>query len=83
MCMETPKTFVIAKLADTIKLVFPITALWYRIDKETKEEYVSYTFAAVGPDNKVYFYQKDICVTADSNAAMIDDVWKAMKERFN
>ena len=37
--MEKPKTFVICKFADTVKLVFPdIIRMYYRIDAMSKEE---------------------------------------------
>ena len=76
--MEKPKTFVICKFADTVKLVFPdIIRMYYRIDAMTKEEFVD-----VHWKNETGLGYFSICVTDDSNSAMIDDVWKTLKRKF-
>ena len=76
--MAKPKTFVICKFAETVKLIFPqIQRMYYRIDTETKEEFVD-----VAWKSDVAMGIFSICVTADSNASMIDDVWITLKRKF-
>ena len=76
--MAKPKTFVICKFAETVKLIFPqIQRMYYRIDTETKEEFVD-----VAWKTDVAMGIFSICVTADSNASMIDDVWTTLKRKF-
>ena len=41
MCMERPKSFVIAKFAEAARLVFPeVVTLYYMIDRETRDEVI-------------------------------------------
>ena len=85
---ERPKSFVIAKYSDAIRLVFPdVVTLYYMIDRETKEEYVvtEYKSPVTSPSGKEYevTHTFKICVSADSNAAMLEDVWRELKKRFN
>lgn len=73
------KSCVTIRLSKVLQLVFSEVAYcYYRIDQETKEEFVRVTcHRAIGNTN---FF--DICVTADSAAALVDDVWKECKRRF-
>ena len=88
MCMERPKSFVIAKFAEVARLVFPeVVTLYYMIDRENREEYVVTEYKALIPipgTDKEHEVTKTfkICVSADSNAAMIEDVWRELKRRF-
>ena len=74
------------KLLPALQYAFPeIKSAFYRIDNDTKEEFVTvnaattvnYKFPGDGPR-----YSFDICVTCDSVSAMYDDVWKECKRRF-
>lgn len=87
----TPKTIVVWKMFDLVKMLFPeIKRMWYMIDAETKEEFVVVEYKkrvySTGTGGSVYFKTIEgsfqICVTCDSNSAMVDDVWKKLKERF-
>ena len=70
-----PKTMAIIKLTDLVCYLYPeVTYLNYRIDSETKEEYVRIHFKKSG--------FREVCVTADSNIAMIDDVLKWLKKEM-
>ena len=88
MCMERPKSFVIAKFAEAARLVFPeVVTLYYMIDRETREEYVvtEYKTCVQIPGTEKYHEitkSFKICVSADSNAAMLEDVWRELKKRF-
>jgi hypothetical protein len=84
---ERPKSFVIAKYSDAVKLVFPeVVTLYYMIDRETREEYVITEYKRVVTDLRGKEYDVTntfkICVSADSNAAMLEDVWRELKKRF-
>lgn len=85
---ERPKSFVIAKYAEAVRLVFPeVVTLYYMIDRETREEYVvtEYKTCVQIPGTEKYHEitkSFKICVSADSNAAMIEDVWRELKKRF-
>ena len=85
--MERSKTMGIIKLLPALQYAFPeIKNAFYRIDQDTKEEFVTVTSAATvnykfpgeGPR-----YNFDVCVTMDSVSAMYDDVWKECKRRFS
>lgn len=88
MCMERPKSFVIAKFSDAVRLVFPeVVTLYYMIDRESRDEYVVTEYKSMIPipgTDKEHEVTKTfkICVSADSNAAMIEDVWRELKGRF-
>ena len=80
------KVMAIIKLLPTLQYAFPeIKNAFYRIDQDTKEEFVTVTAAATvnykfpgeGPR-----YDFNVCVTMDSVSAMYDDVWKECKRRF-
>ena len=84
---ERPKSFVIAKYAEAVRLVFPeVVTLYYMIDRETHEEYVvtEYKSPVTSPSGKEYevTHTLKICVSSDSNAAMLEDVWRELKKRF-
>mgnify|MGYP003291182140 CR=1 FL=1 len=85
---QAPKSFVIAKFAETVRLLFPeIVALYYMIDRETHDEYVvtEYKTCIQIPGTEKY-HEITKCfrinVSADSNAAMLEDVWRELKRRF-
>ena len=88
MCMERPKSFVIAKFAEAARLVFPeVVTLYYMIDRESREEYVVVEFKTqqnygAGLCPQIAGGSFKICVSEDSNAAMIEDVWRELKRRF-
>lgn len=79
-----PRTVVVWKLAELVKVSFPdvdIKRMWYMIDPESAEEWVMLEYMLSNSEyNALYSYR--INVTADSNTALIDDVWKALKEKF-
>lgn len=85
-----PKTILAWKLSGVVTYVYPeVKNMFYWIDKDTKDEYVKVLYKEVrvvgfGDDCKVEEKEGefDICVTADSNSAMIDDVMKAVNKRF-
>lgn len=84
---ERPKSFVIAKYAEAVRLVFPeVVTLYYMIDRENQEEYVVTEYKSIveSPSGKEYnvTHTFKICVSADSNAAMLEDVWRELKKRF-
>ncbi len=69
------KTILTSRLSNTLELVFAeIRLCYYRVDYASKEEYVR----VITSDDNFF----DICVTADSAAALVDDVWKECKRRF-
>lgn len=76
-----PKTYIVIKLQPLCDLLFPgcIQTMNYWIDKDTKEEYVRITQPYDVTEGSVHF---DVCVSADSNVALVDDVMKALKRRF-
>lgn len=75
--MKTSTTITLSRL---LQIVFEEVAhCYYRVDQETKEEYVRVVLKPEYRDNVVYF---DVCVTADSLTALVDDVWKECKRRF-
>ena len=74
------KSSVTIRLSKVLQLVFSeIKLCYYRIDQETKEEYVRVLLNQEYCGNVNFF---DICVTADSVTALVDDVWKECKRRF-
>lgn len=84
--MNKSKVMTLMKFKDGFRFVFPeVKEMFYFCNKETGEEKVQVTAAATvnykypgeGP-----LYNFDINVTADSNMAMIDDIWKELKRRF-
>ncbi len=85
---ERPKSFVIAKYAEAVRLVFPeVVTLYYMIDRETYEEYVVVEYKTqpnygAGLCPQVAGGSFRINVSADSNAAMLEDVWRELKRRF-
>lgn len=81
---EKSKTMGIIKLLPAMQYVFPeIKNAFYRIDQDTKEEFVvvSSRHFIEGISNQI-IDTIEICVTCDSVAAMYDDVWKECKRRF-
>lgn len=76
-----PKTYIVIKLQPLCDLLYPgrIQTMNYMIDDETKEEYVRVTEQYDVTRGSKHF---DICVTADSNVSLVDDVMKALKRRF-
>ena len=85
--MNESKTMAIIKLLPALMYVFPeIKNAFYRIDQDTKEEYVTVTWSSIEYDNEfgktLHEGMFHICVTCDSIAAMFDDVWKECKRRF-
>lgn len=84
--MEKSKVMTLIKFKDGFRFVFPeVKEMFYVAEKESGEEYVlvhaastvNHKFLGEGP-----VYDFKINVTADSNMAMIDDVWKELKRRF-
>lgn len=78
--MEKPKTMTVIKMKPLVTHLFTdVKTLFYLIDKATSEEYVSVVF---NPGSKAFerFHGKslDICVTADSNEALVKDVLHAL-----
>ena len=74
------KTLLVNRLSHVLEVVFKeIKLCYYRIDQITKEEYVRVLLHHEYCGNADFF---DICVTADSAAALVDDVWKECKRRF-
>lgn len=82
--MERPKSFIIIKFLEVVKLMIPeVNNMYYRIDSETKEEYVRVEYRHYDEQNMIDSRKHfDICVTCDSNEAMLDDVWRELKRRF-
>lgn len=73
------KTSATIRLSKLLQIVFEeIAHCYYRVDQETKEEYVRVVLKP-GNGNNVFF---DVCVTVDSVTALVDDVWKECKRRF-
>lgn len=69
------KTILVSRLSHVLEVIFKeIKLCYYRIDQRDKEEYVRVIL-----ESDDFF---DICVTADSAAALVDDVWKECKRRF-
>ena len=70
-----PKTMTVIKMTDLVCYVFPeVSYLNYWLDAETKEEFVRIHFKKGG--------FRDVCVTADSNQALVDDVWQWLKREM-
>ena len=76
-----PKTYIVIKLQPLCDLLFPgcIQTMNYWIDQDTKEEYVRITKPYDVNTGSVYF---DVCVSADSNVSLVDDVLKRLKKEF-
>ena len=84
--MNKSKVMTLMKFKDGFRFVFPeIKEMFYYCDKDTGEEKVQVTagstvnFKEPGCGPLYNFY---INVTADSNTAMIDDIWRELKRRF-
>lgn len=85
-----PKTFVTWRLGDLVKCIYPeVTNMFYWIDKQTHDEYVKVEYKEVrivgfddNPRMMEHEGEFDICVTADSNQALVNDVLKAVGKRF-
>lgn len=84
--MKRSKVMTVLKLKEVVRYIFPeVKEMFYVFDKQTGNEAVLVTAGATinykepgeGP-----LYQFEINVTADSPAALVDDVWKALKRRF-
>ena len=84
--MEKPKTLIAWKLKDLYQQIYPeIDRMFYFVDKKTSEEYVRVAWSDIkyyGTEIKTSSGQFDICVTADSNSAMVKDVMKELERRF-
>ena len=77
-----PKTVIVWKILELAKALYPeIERMWYMIDKETHEEYVSVSYHTT-INGKEWFESFRINVTADSNAALVNDVLKNLERRF-
>ena len=73
-----PKTVIVWKILELAKALYPeITRMWYLMDKESGEEYVSVEY--IGSNRGGCFR---INVTADSNVALVNDVLKNLERRF-
>ena len=81
---EKSKVMAIIKLLPALQYAFPeIKNAFYRIDQDTKEEFVTVTAESKYRNpGECSRYSFDICVTCDSVMAMYDDVWKECKRRF-
>lgn len=83
-----PKTVIVWKILELAKALYPeITRMWYLIDKETGEEYVSVEYKTKpnyggGLCPQVAGGCFRINVTADSNVALVNDVLKNLERRF-
>ena len=74
------KTSATISLSRVLQIVFDeIAHCYYRVDQETKEEYVRVVLKPEYPNNTVFF---DVCVTAVYLTSLVDDVWKECKRRF-
>lgn len=88
--MEKPKTFITWRLNDLAKALYPeVEKMFYWIDKESHEEYVHVDYEEtkiIGYDDNFRYEVKrggfDICVTADSNISLVNDVLKSLGRRF-
>ena len=84
--MEKPKTLIVWKLKELCEQIYPeIDRMFYFVDKKTSEEYVRVMWSSFKQyENEVMENSGkfDICVTADSNAALVADVMKALERRF-
>ena len=85
---ERPKSIFVYKMETVMKYVFPeIRGLSYFIDKETGEEAVRVDYMQLivftNGSKEVRRGSFDINVTCDSLSALMDDVWKELKRRFN
>jgi hypothetical protein len=77
-----PKTVIVWKILELAKALYPeIERMWYMIDKETHEEYVSVSYHAT-INGRELFESFRINVTADSNVALVNDVLKNLERRF-
>ena len=83
-----PKTVIVWKILELAKALYPeIERMWYMVDKESGEEYVSvaYHTTIIHPGTGIHreFYESfRINVTADSNVALVNDVLKNLERRF-
>ena len=77
-----PKTVIVWKIMELAKALYPeIERIWYMIDKETGEEYVSVSYHT-NINGRETFDSFRINVTADSNVALVNDVIKNLERRF-
>lgn len=77
-----PKTVIVWKILELAKALYPeIDRMWYMIDKETREEYVSISYHSTVNERDFYDSFR-INVTADSNVALVNDVLKNLERRF-
>lgn len=83
-----PKTVIVWKILELAKALYPeIERMWYMVDKESGEEYVSVSYhitifhPATGISREFYESFR-INVTADSNVALVNDVLKNLERRF-
>lgn len=83
-----PKTVIVWKILELAKALYPeIERMWYMIDKETHEEYVSVSYHTTifypsTGTNRDFYESFRINVTADSNVALVNDVLKNLERRF-
>lgn len=81
-----PKSFIIANMEKSVRLLFPeVKRMWYMIDPEMKEEYVVVEYRkkfVTQFEEREITGSFNVCVSCDSNVAMVDDVWRKLKERF-
>ena len=77
-----PKTVIVWKILELAKALYPeIERMWYMVDKETGEEYVSVSYHTYINGMKTFDFFR-INVTADSNVALVNDVIKNLERRF-
>lgn len=83
-----PKTVIVWKILELAKALYPeIERMWYLIDKESGEEYVSVAYHTTvyypaTRSNREFYESFRINVTADSNVALVNDVLKNLERRF-
>lgn len=81
-----PKTVIVWKISELAKALYPeITRMWYLVDKETGEEYVTVEYKTIphpGLGPQIAGGSFRINVTADSNVALVNDVLKNLERRF-
>lgn len=78
--MQKPKTMTVIKMKDLVTYLFDdIKTLYYMIDSETTEEKVVVVFKPRSTAwNRFHGNDLEICVTADSNEALVKDVLKTL-----
>lgn len=77
-----PKTVIVWKILELAEALYPeITRMWYLVDKETHEEYVSVSYHTT-INGREFYESFRINVTADSNVALVNDVLKNLERRF-